>query len=173
VISAYSAQIQLNAHSNQLNARFTLSSRWLLTDSSYQFGCQTSETLHHIFTQCPQFDAYCHNTMNSLINCTMTILNFYGISTEFQTSLLSFLQEFNLNTAPWPTHQSLYYLGLCLNSHPYSMKATFMPCHSKDNFYLPKLLRQPIWKASSVMDLASISYYHFLFRFFSFSFSYG
>ncbi|KAJ7873511.1 hypothetical protein B0H14DRAFT_2304079, partial [Mycena olivaceomarginata] len=61
VLSAHSAVIQLYACSGQLPTAETLESRSRLESCLCRWGCNTVESMHHIFVGCAQFDEWCQD----------------------------------------------------------------------------------------------------------------
>ncbi|KAK7048603.1 hypothetical protein R3P38DRAFT_2870378 [Favolaschia claudopus] len=115
--SAYSAVVQLYARSQQLPTAFSQFRRSFNSLPWCRMGCKQLETPHHIFVECPSFEAIRINHKSAIAGHTRTLLDssegiFDDISRKRLTNVAQNLLRDN---EVWPTGQSQYFLGLAPN----------------------------------------------------------
>lgn len=69
-VSAYSAAVQLYARSGQLAMANGLCQKKMLAHDLCRLGCMAIETPHHIFVECPKFQAYRDKTAKEVVRVT-------------------------------------------------------------------------------------------------------
>jgi hypothetical protein len=85
--SAYSAVIQLYAHSHQLPTNVPLVAHFNDRLMLCWFGCQSIEDDHHLFVHCPFFDKVQHEFTCNLISDSSRILSDKSLPTPITSHL--------------------------------------------------------------------------------------
>ncbi|KAK7038135.1 hypothetical protein R3P38DRAFT_2696655 [Favolaschia claudopus] len=112
--SAYSAVIQLYARSQQLPTAFSQFRRSFNTLPWCRTGCKQLETPHHIFVECPSFEAIRINHKSAIVGHTRTLLDSSEgiVDDSSKTGLITLAENLLHDHEVWPTGQSQYFLGM-------------------------------------------------------------
>ncbi|KII90980.1 hypothetical protein PLICRDRAFT_697396 [Plicaturopsis crispa FD-325 SS-3] len=109
--SAHSATIQLYARSGQLPTADVLFRRDKLIGDRCRFGCETSESAHHIFVECPRYTEWRRMTADDVVGRTRMKLAEQEVPEPAQQRLLHTAKSLFCDDECWPFHQSLFYYG--------------------------------------------------------------
>lgn len=111
---AYSVIIQLYARSAQLDSRDTLTSHLSSKICPWcRFGCNKTETTHHLFISCPLFNSL-HSHSSEVVLESMTKLIPPGIHPAMQFKILHITKSLFLDSDQWLAFLTKYYLGFIL-----------------------------------------------------------
>ena len=112
-LSSYSAVIQLNLHSGQLD---TSLSCLVCLKNDHQpwchFGCSVFEDPHHIFIICPKFNSLQTLCASELLSNIKQILEATSISVPDQIFIQEQVKCLFLDSNIWLSCRSLFYLGI-------------------------------------------------------------
>ncbi|KAI1786591.1 hypothetical protein LXA43DRAFT_848408, partial [Ganoderma leucocontextum] len=109
--SAYSALVQLYARSSQLDAAFTRYRRFGDVAPSCHFGCDTLETAHHLFVQCPRFADLRDNARSTVTQDTSSLLDATETTLPRDAILRMASGLFVDDPDVWPQYYSHYFCG--------------------------------------------------------------
>ncbi|KAM5539151.1 hypothetical protein V8D89_007181 [Ganoderma adspersum] len=109
--SAYSALVQLYLRSSQLDDAFTCYRRFRDVSPTCHFGCDSLETPHHIFVQCPHFAVICDEASRAVIRDTSSLLD--ATETPLPTDVIIRIAHALFIDDPliWPQTASHYHYG--------------------------------------------------------------
>jgi len=112
-LSSFSAVVQLYLRSGQLDTSLSLS-RCLSNGSQpwCRFGCHAIEDSHHIFIQCPCFDAFRNNAISSILSSSTMLLDASTLDPARRQTILERARGLFYDSDMWPAQRSLYYIGV-------------------------------------------------------------
>lgn len=110
--SAYSALVQLYLCSSQLDDARTRHRRFGDTSPSCHFGCDALETPHHLFVQCPHFEAVRDEALRALLRDTSALLQATKTPLPEDVILRTARTLFTDDSTTWPQTLSHYYYGM-------------------------------------------------------------
>ncbi|KAK0502361.1 hypothetical protein EDD18DRAFT_688802 [Armillaria luteobubalina] len=131
--STYSALVQLYARSEQLDTTYTRFRRFGNVSPLCISGCDSLETIHHVFVSCPAYRSFCQQATKTLITETSHILDSAEVPLLFCSSFLQVIRRLFEDGPDWPQSLSRFYLGLtpslpCRTGLP-EVKATRLLAH--------------------------------------------
>ncbi|KAK0499000.1 hypothetical protein EDD18DRAFT_1056963, partial [Armillaria luteobubalina] len=110
--SAYSALVQLYARSEQLDTTYTRFRRFGNVSPLCISGCDSLETIHHVFVSCPAYRSFRQQATKTLITETSRILDSAEVPLLFCSSFLQVIRRLFEDGPDWPQSLSRFYLGL-------------------------------------------------------------
>ena len=133
--SSYSALVQLYMRSGQLPTRRLLFRRKMASSSQCRFGCQSAETVHHLFIKCPQFSEYRRSTLSDIHRITSSLVACIPLAQrEVVLNAIPTLLVDDASLLIWPMGYNTWYFG-------------HSPCISKGFPFLSARLVQSISQA--------------------------
>ncbi|KAL0946881.1 hypothetical protein HGRIS_013047 [Hohenbuehelia grisea] len=109
--AAYSATVQLYAHSQQLDTKLTRFVCLKNTTPWCSFGCDRLETAHHIFVVCPSFKGFRDAARKTVHEETSAILENADLAEQYGRVVEASLLLFS-DTHIWPARRSHFFLGV-------------------------------------------------------------
>ncbi|KAK0228538.1 hypothetical protein IW262DRAFT_1351615 [Armillaria fumosa] len=141
--SAYSALVQLYARSDQLDTTYTRFRRFGNISPLCISGCDSLETVHHIFVSCPTYRSFRQQATKTLITETSRILDSAEVPLLICRSFLHVIRRLFEDGPDWPQSLSRFYLGLM----PPLPKHTGLP-EAKENRLLARIAHT--WHTSCI-----------------------
>ena len=110
--SAYSALVQLYSRSSQLDSAYTRYRRLRDTSPLCHFGCDSLETPHHLFVQCPHFATLREEARLAVVRETSSLLQAAETPLPTDVILRSAHALFTDDPHVWPQSSSHYHYGM-------------------------------------------------------------
>ncbi|KAK0230289.1 hypothetical protein IW262DRAFT_1337409 [Armillaria fumosa] len=130
--SAFSPVVQLYARSCQLDCRYTRFLRFGDVCPTCTSGYPEIETIHHIFVQCPEYDAIRDEVSQQIHAETSKILHAIDSPLSQRNILLALTRNLFKDGPHWPHHSAQFYLGLLLPFPKETLTARLLVRHGPE-----------------------------------------